>query len=156
MDNPSNPKGYVNPQLLISAPEHDTPRRARAYLLTDQAVTDTATRHVSIRPALDPVSHQAAEERAQVHPDAPVHPVGPTDEDDPAGYPDDTRGTPETILWAALSLAPPEGITVPELMSETGMSRPWVYQRLQDLARRDRVTQVSRGRWRAANGGHAQ
>ena len=29
-------------KFLISAPEHDTPRRARAYLLTDQAVADTA------------------------------------------------------------------------------------------------------------------
>ena len=32
------------------------------------------------------------------------------------------------------SLAPEEGTTVPELMDETGMSRPWVYQRLQELA----------------------
>ena len=29
-------------KFLISAPEHDTPSRARAYLLTDEAVTDTA------------------------------------------------------------------------------------------------------------------
>ena len=29
-------------KFLISAPEHDTPRRARAYLVTDQDVTDTA------------------------------------------------------------------------------------------------------------------
>ena len=53
------------------------------------------------------------------------------------------------MLWAALSLAPDEGITVPDLMDETGMSRPWIYQRLQDLARRRQVIQVSRGRWRA-------
>jgi S-DNA-T family DNA segregation ATPase FtsK/SpoIIIE len=56
------------------------------------------------------------------------------------------------ILWAALSLAPDEGITVPELMAETGMSRPWVYQRLADLARRSQVTQVSRGRWHTVPG----
>jgi S-DNA-T family DNA segregation ATPase FtsK/SpoIIIE len=53
------------------------------------------------------------------------------------------------MLWAALSLAPDEGVTVPDLMQETGMSRPWIYQRLQDLARRRQVIQVSRGRWRA-------
>ena len=41
---------------------------------------------------------------------------------------------------------------MPELMDETGMSRPWVYQRLQELARAGQVTQVSRGRWRAATG----
>ena len=29
-------------KFLISAPEHDTPRRARAYLVTDEAVADTA------------------------------------------------------------------------------------------------------------------
>ncbi len=31
-------------KFLISAPEHDTPRRARAYLLTDEAVSATASR----------------------------------------------------------------------------------------------------------------
>ena len=36
-------------KFLISAPEHDIPRRARAYLLTDEAVTETASRHA--RPA---------------------------------------------------------------------------------------------------------
>ena len=41
---------------------------------------------------------------------------------------------------------------MPELMTETGMSRPWVYQRLADLARRGHVIQVSRGLWRAAGG----
>lgn len=34
-------------KFLISAPEHDTPRRARAYLLSDQAVAETACRHAS-------------------------------------------------------------------------------------------------------------
>src|ERR1700689_100173 len=37
-------------KFLISAPEHDTPRGARAYLLTDQAVTETASQHASLRP----------------------------------------------------------------------------------------------------------
>ena len=45
-------------KFLISAPEHDTPRRARAYLLTDEAVSDTASRHADLRPALDEVSPQ--------------------------------------------------------------------------------------------------
>ena len=139
-------------KFLISAPEHDTPRRARAYLLTDQAVTATATQHAASRPALDPVSQQAIEERAQIHPEDPAQPAGTNHGADSGRSPDDTRDAPETILWAALSLAPPEGITVPDLMSETGMSRPWVYQRLQDLARRGQVAQVSRGRWHATSG----
>ena len=40
-------------KFLISAPEHDTPRRARAYLVTDQAVADTASHTPTYRPALD-------------------------------------------------------------------------------------------------------
>jgi hypothetical protein len=142
-------------KFLISASEHDTPRRARAYLLTDQAVTDTAASHAHQRPALDPVSQQAIEGRAQIPPDAPAHPASYEHGEDDPGSPDDARDAPETILWAALSLAAPEGVTVPELMIQTGMSRPWVYQRLQDLARRGKVAQVSRGRWRAT-GGHTQ
>jgi S-DNA-T family DNA segregation ATPase FtsK/SpoIIIE len=54
-------------------------------------------------------------------------------------------------LWAALSLAPAEGTTVPELMTATGMSRPWIYLRLRELAERGQVIQVSRGRWRATD-----
>jgi S-DNA-T family DNA segregation ATPase FtsK/SpoIIIE len=142
-------------KFLISAPEHDSPRRARAYLLTDQAVTDTAARQAPGRPALDPVSQQAIDERAQIRPDAPAHPADPEDAHGSGRSPDDARDAPETILWAALSLAPPAGITVPQLMDETRMSRPWVYQRLHDLARRGQVTQVSRGRWHAT-GGHTQ
>src|SRR5262249_49757851 len=135
--------------------EHGTPRRARAYLLTDQAVADTAARYANGRPALDRVSQLAIEERAQIPPDDPAHLGDATNRDYSGGSPDDTRGAPEAILWAALSLAPPEGVTVPELMDETGMSRPWIYQRLQDLARRGQVAQVSRGRWHAT-GGDAQ
>ena len=138
-------------KLLISAPEHDTPRRARAYLLTDQAVTSTVTHYAGHRPALDPVSQQAMEDRAQTHPEEPDRQAMPSHGDSAGRPPDDAGGDPETILWAALSLAPDEGITVPALMSETGMSRPWVYQRLQELTRRGQVIQASRGRWRTAD-----
>ena len=43
-------------KFLISAPEHDIPRRARAYLVTDQMVSATSARHTKIRPDLDHVS----------------------------------------------------------------------------------------------------
>jgi hypothetical protein len=58
---------------------------------------------------------------------------------------EDPDDAPEAILWAALVIASPEGTTVPDLMAETGMSRPWVYLRLRELADQGKVTQVSRG-----------
>src|SRR6266704_325898 len=43
-------------KFLISAPEHDVPRRARAYLVTDEAVANTAARHAQIPRQLDEIS----------------------------------------------------------------------------------------------------
>ena len=130
-------------KFLISAAEHDTPRRARAYLVTDEAVAETASRYADLRPPLDEVSRRAIEAAARRRNRSTSHPPTPI----PARYPSDA---PEAVLWAALSLAPDEGTTVPDLMDATGMSRPWVYLRLRELAERGQVIQVSRGRWRAA------
>jgi len=139
-------------KFLISAAEHDTPRRARAYLVTDQAVADTASVYAGFRPPLDEVSRQAIE-----HQDREGPPGTSADEPaDPAPSPvegknrlDGTEDAPEAILWAVLSLAPDDGITAPELMTATGMSRPWIYFRLRELAEAGQVIQVSRGHWRA-------
>lgn len=139
-------------KFLVSAPEHDTPRRARAYLLTDEAVRQAAESHAALRPQLDGLSQDAMTQRAQMHPDGPEPEPWPEPQDDGSEAPGETRVTPEAILWAVLSLAPDAGVTVPQLMAETGMSRPWVYQRLQELARSGQVIQASRGRWRAAPG----
>jgi hypothetical protein len=135
-------------KFLISAPEHDTPRRARAYLLTDQAVSDTANRNAELRPELDEISRQALAQRANTS-------AQPAREDreqdgDPIDRGTAEAGAPEALLWAALSLAPDDGVSVPDLMSATGMSRPWIYQRLREMTDRGQVTQASRGRWRAA------
>ena len=46
-------------KFLVSAPEHTTPKRARGYLVTDQAVNDTATRYADNRPVLDDESRHA-------------------------------------------------------------------------------------------------
>jgi len=46
-------------KFLISAPGHDTPRRARAYLLTDQVAAGTAAHYVGSRPGLDAESRRA-------------------------------------------------------------------------------------------------
>ena len=142
-------------KFLVSAAEHDTPRRGRAYLITDEVVASTASLHADLRPPLDEVSRQAIEERNHTEPAAAAageagepHSSSPDTEDKHGSAGDD----PEVILWAALSLAPDDGATVPELMTATGMSRPWIYLRLRELAERGQVIQVSRGRWRAASG----
>jgi len=137
-------------KFLISAPEYDTPRRARAYLLTDQAVNDTASRNADLRPELDEVSRRALDERAdrlqQRSPEVHEPSTG-----EGAGHVAGEVGRgPEVLLWAALSLAPEDGISVPDLMSAAQMSRPWIYQRLREMASRGQVVQVGRGRWRAA------
>jgi hypothetical protein len=134
-------------KFLISAAEHDTPRRARAYLVTDQAVADTAGWYADLRPPLDDVSRQAI--AAQRHTEPPDSPSAYTASDEGTDLAEDT---PDVLLWAALSLAPEDGITVPDLMEATGMSRPWIYQRLRELADVGQVIQVSRGRWRAVTG----
>jgi S-DNA-T family DNA segregation ATPase FtsK/SpoIIIE len=129
-------------KFLIAAAEHDTLKRARAYLLTDQVVEAAATYNADFRPPLDEVSQRAIEqtgdpERLVVPPDTATIP------------PEHAEGGPEVLLWTTLILAPEEGATVPDMMSATGMSRPWIYLRLRDLAEQGHVIQVSRGRWRA-------
>ena len=132
-------------KFLVSAAEHDTPRRARAFLITDEDVASTAELHSGLRPPLDDVSQQAIEAQ---------------DSDEPAAEPQGSAGDggdkqgddPEAILWAALSLAPGRGTTAAELMTATGMGRTWIYERLRRLAERSQVIQVSHGRWRAAGG----
>ena len=130
-------------KFLIAAAEHDTPKRARAYLLTDQTVEAAATYYADLRPPLDAVSQVAIEDQ-DPYPERTVVPP------DPDAMTTDAGGDgPETLLWLALMLAPEEGTTVPDLMTATGMSRPWIYLRLRDLAEQGHVIQVSRGRWRA-------
>ena len=73
------------------------------------------------------MSQRAIEERnpteVPIAPDAEAGdpPRSPLDDEDEHSRADDD---PEAILWAALSLAPDDGTTVPELMTATGMSRP--------------------------------
>ena len=145
-------------KFLVSAAEHNTPRRGRAYLITDEVVASTASLHADLRPLLDEVSQQAIEERNSAEPPAAAageadnpHSSSPDAEHEHGSAGDE----PEAILWAALSLAPDDGTTVPELMTATGMSRPWIYLRLRELAERGQVFQVSRGRWHAAGSDNA-
>jgi hypothetical protein len=137
-------------KFLLWSPEHDTPRRARAYLITDDDVTDAVTRYAPARPPLDPISRRAL----AAPPSATAQPgdaEGGNDGD--AGQPEDPEGDPETILRTALWRAPEEGVSVPDLVAATGMSRRWVYYRLRELAAAGHVIQTARGHWRIAPAG---
>jgi hypothetical protein len=135
-------------KFLISAPEYDTPRRARAYLLTDDVVAETAARHAPTRAELDEVSAQAIAGRAQLHPES--LPAEPAQGQQPGPCGDDAAGqdAPEVILWAALVTAPPDGVSIAELVIATAMSQRWVHYRLRALAEAGHAEQVRRGIWR--------
>jgi hypothetical protein len=143
-------------KFLVSAPEHTTPRRARAYLVTDDDVARTAGRYAHSRPALDKVS------RAALHHDAPAEPApwylrNPhRDVDEPGDTPagSDTT-TPEGALWAALCAAPEDGADIADLMRASGMGRSTLYRYLGQLAQAGRAIQVGWGRWRAITPGQA-
>jgi S-DNA-T family DNA segregation ATPase FtsK/SpoIIIE len=125
-------------KFLISAPGHDIPRRGRAYLLTDEAVTAAAEQYATSRPPLDEISQRALTDRPSA--DASLEAAGESaGEDDPGA-----------ILWAALSIAPEDGIPVADLVAATGMSHRWVNYRLRALADSGQAIQLKRGTWRAA------
>jgi S-DNA-T family DNA segregation ATPase FtsK/SpoIIIE len=136
-------------KFLISAPEHGTPRRARAYLLTDQVVADTAAYFASQRPELDEVSRRAISAEAAGPIAGIADEVSAADVSQPGPDPRGETATADDALWLALCLAPDEGTDVGELIRVTGMSRPTLYRRLADHAKAGRAIQVSRGRWRA-------
>ena len=107
-------------KFLISAPEHDTPRRARAYLLTDEAVA-RAPPPGTPTPGPPWMRYPGARSsrRAQTRPDAAGTRCTSTTSRRQRERPSTTPGTrqQDDELWAALSLAPAEGVTVPELMA---------------------------------------
>ncbi|MCO6011652.1 FtsK/SpoIIIE domain-containing protein [Actinoallomurus purpureus] len=130
-------------KFLISAPEHPTAKRARAYLITDQDVTTTADDYATDRPVLNP-PHPAPVQPDNSQP-SDVAPEGPA------------LDTADGRLRRALLSAPDSGISVPKLVKITGLSRPTLYRRLAEQVKAGRVTQVSRGRYRTADpeSGHA-
>jgi S-DNA-T family DNA segregation ATPase FtsK/SpoIIIE len=121
-------------KFVISSPEHDTPRRARAYYLSDEAVQHIAGANAPIRPMLPELSGSSAKPASIPRPREPRH---------------DDASDPELKLWTALRNAPANGMSVGELRHVTGMSRPWVYRRLAVHADAGRVMRTERGRWRA-------
>jgi DNA segregation ATPase FtsK/SpoIIIE-like protein len=132
-------------KFLVSAPGHNTPKRARAYLLSDEVVTATAVYYALNRPRLDDVSRYAIDSASRRT--APSADNGHT--------PANTRTTtdvPETMddpLWLALCAAPEEGTDIGELMRITGWKRTKLYRHLREHAETGRAIRVSGGRWRA-------
>ena len=132
-------------KFLISAPGHDRPKRARAYLLTDQVVAETAAYYARYRPRLDETSRQAIDSASRPH--APSGNTAPAASDSPEMA--DVRETADDALWVALCQAPEEGTEIGELMRITGWKRTKLYRHLREYAEAGRAIQVSRGRWRA-------
>jgi S-DNA-T family DNA segregation ATPase FtsK/SpoIIIE len=132
-------------KFLVSAPGHDRPKRARAYLLTDQVVAETAASYAGYRPELDAESRRALFAAANARPayeaNLPVNDGSPE-----VGQPSITA---EQELWMVLAGAPDEGVGISDLMRVTGMSRSTLYRHLRELAMAGHAVQVSRGRWRA-------
>ncbi|MGH3399226.1 MAG: hypothetical protein ACRDPO_31525 [Streptosporangiaceae bacterium] len=109
-------------KFLISAPEHDIPRRARAYLVTDEMVTETSARHSRIPRRLDEISRNAML-GAPVGEKPESQPEYETTEDAPVEANAEIQPTPEEILRAALSAAPPDGASIADLASACSRTR---------------------------------
>jgi S-DNA-T family DNA segregation ATPase FtsK/SpoIIIE len=137
-------------KFLVSASEHGTPRRARAYLVTDDDVARTVAGYADGRPELDDVSRNAisptgaAPSARDIPGDAQIDAGDPSDATDACDSP-----TAEESLWFALCVAPDDGAEIAELMRASGMSRPTLYRHLNQLAGDGRAIQVGWGRWRA-------
>jgi hypothetical protein len=137
-------------KFLISAPGHDIPRRARAYLITDDDVRGAVACCTPARPELDPISDGALFTGLRTQP-----PTGHGHTAAARGQADaplsaDAQHTADAILRRALSAAPAEGTPVGDLITATGMSRRWVFYRLRQLAAQGYAVQTVRGHWKAA------
>ena len=146
-------------KFLVSTPEHTTPRRARAYLLTDDDVQAAAARWSRHRPLLDAASQEAADDHATAREAAasrrlviprPRPPADAALVRSTAAAPAPSNDEATEALWTALRTAPESGLSIGELMDATGRRRAWIYLRLNEYAEDGRAMQVSRGRWRAA------
>ena len=143
-------------KFLVWSPEHDTPRRARAYLVNDNDVREAVARYAPARPQLDTISRLAlAEGSLPLAPQppgepSPDHRAAAPDGAEPPGDGAAGQQDPDAILRRALSAAPDEGIPVSDLITVTSMSRRWVFYRLRQLAADGYAVQTIRGQWRTA------
>jgi hypothetical protein len=136
-------------KFLVSAPEHNTPKRARAYLLTDHVVADTAGRFACNRPDLDEESQHAIIGASNPRPIREGNSADSSNSLDVDQSAPAESTTAEDALWMALCMAPDEGAEIGDLMRVSGMTRSTTYRHLREHVNAGRVVQISRGRWRA-------
>jgi hypothetical protein len=142
-------------KFLVSAPELGTPKRAHAYLVTDDDVARVVAHYGPRRPELDVVSRAALTAGPPVAEPVPWYLRGTLPV---TGEPGDVQGSHDSssikdVLWGALRAVSEGGADVAELMRRTGLGRSTIYRYLAQLAEQGRAVQVGWGRWRAANPG---
>jgi S-DNA-T family DNA segregation ATPase FtsK/SpoIIIE len=142
-------------KFLVSAPEYATPKRARAYLVTDNDVARVTAYYGPRRPRLDDVSRAApGPGLAGADPVPWYRKSSPRVPDAPAGAPaSDDSNSLESVLWDALRSVPEDGADVAQLMQMTGLGRTAIYKYLSLLAGQGRAVRVGWGRWLAAGPG---
>ncbi|MGZ0147955.1 FtsK/SpoIIIE domain-containing protein [Kribbella sp. WER1] len=138
-------------KFLVRGPGLDTPRRARAYRITDAQVQVTADRNA--RPAntrpQDTTSHHPDHQPAGHASDAPQDGArGTLSGSGNSGVASGVSG-PDLALWDALKAAPLDGATINDLMTASGRSKRWVHYRLQKLRQSGKAETIGNGRWRA-------
>ncbi|MFI5954366.1 FtsK/SpoIIIE domain-containing protein [Cryptosporangium sp. NPDC051539] len=135
-------------KLLLSDPEHQTMRMARAYWIPDEAVTALVREHTRYRPHGIP----ERDEHTPSQPDSssggsPF--TGHTEVSSPPRRtsPENQRSAGESNILDALSAAPAEGLSIGELAEVTGIPRRTLYRHLRTLEDQGQVTQPERGYW---------
>ena len=132
-------------KFLVSAPGHDRPKRARAYLLTDEVVAETAAHYAGTGPGWTRNPGARSIPRAGLarqSPDSgPAQAIHRNREDAP-------KQRTARYGWR-YAQRPAEGSEISELMRITGWKRTKLYRHLREYAEAGRAIQVSRGRWRA-------
>jgi S-DNA-T family DNA segregation ATPase FtsK/SpoIIIE len=121
--------------LVLVPGQHELPRPARVYWLSDEAVRTAAAQPAVRRQSLDAASAQAVE--------APFRAPQPSQEASDSNRRDD----PDEALLAALMAAPSAGLTARELAARIGRSRSWTFERLRHHAKAGRAVQLGHGRW---------
>jgi DNA segregation ATPase FtsK/SpoIIIE, S-DNA-T family len=129
--------------LVLVPGQHEQPRPARAYWLTDAAVTSVASQSGTVqRATLDAASVTAENAREEPREAA----------SDPAGGTGVRAVDPDAALLAALRDAPRTGVSAEELAVRIGRRRTWVYKRLHAHAAAGRAVRLRPGRWAARRG----
>jgi len=146
--------------LTWDPPDHTRPVPAKAYTLDRARIRQLAAAPGAV-PELDPDTAVALAERDvpdQPPPERGTVPEGrnipPARErsqtaDEPLAMVEPAEdGDPLAALLAALQAAGDRGAKVAELAHTVGRAKTWVYERLQELARRGVVERAGHGRWR--------